>query len=180
MIPAAISLRYARALVELAEKEGRLEAVAAGLHQLATLCAEHDELQAVMSHPGFSVQQRTAVFNELMKRLGSDELLRPFMGLVIEKDRLAALIGISGSVQSLTDERLGRVRARAISARELSEAQCEAVKRALEAKIGQTVLLETETNASLIAGLQVQIGSELYDGTVKGRLDRLGQQLLAN
>ena len=179
MIPAAISLRYARALVELAEKEGRLEAVASGLEELVALCVEHEELQAVMRHPGFTTQQRTAVFNELMTRLGSDQLLRPFMGLVIEKDRLAALKGISGAVQNLTDERLGRVRARAISARELSDTQREAVTRALEAKTGQTILLETETNASLIAGLQVQIGSELYDGTVKGRLDRLGQQLLA-
>jgi F-type H+-transporting ATPase subunit delta len=180
MIPAAISLRYARALVELAEQVDRLEAVASGLEQLSMLCEEHHELQAVMNHPGFSAQQRTAVFNELMKRLNLDELLRPFMGLVIEKDRLPALRGISGAVQNLTDQRLGRVRALAVSASELSEAQRQAVAKALEAKVGQKIVLEAEVDPSLIAGLQVQIGSELYDGSVKGRLDRLGRQLLAN
>ena len=113
-----------------------------------------------------------------MGRLGADELLRPFIGLVIEKDRLGALKGISEAAQRLTDERLGRVRARAVSAQALTDAQRAAVTKALEAKTGQTVLLKTETDASLIAGLQVQIGSELFDGTVKGRLDRLGRQLL--
>jgi F-type H+-transporting ATPase subunit delta len=180
MIPAAISLRYARALVELAEKVDRLEAVASGLEQLSAICDEHEELQAVMNHPGFSVGQRTAVFNELMKRLNLDDLLRPFMGLVIEKGRLPALRGISASVQSLTDQSLGRVRARAISAHELTDAQRHAVAQALQAKVGQTIVLEATVDPSLIAGLQVQIGSELYDGSVKGRLDRLGRQLLAN
>ena len=178
MIPAAISLRYARALVELADQAGRLEKVAHGLDQLATICSEHPEMHAVMYHPGFTAEQRSSVFNELMGRLGADELLRPFIGLVIEKDRLGALKGISEAAQRLTDERLGRVRARAVSAQELTDAQRAAVTKALEAKTGQTVLLKTETDASLIAGLQVQIGSELFDGTVKGRLDRLGRQLL--
>jgi F-type H+-transporting ATPase subunit delta len=62
----------------------------------------------------------------------------------------------------------------------LSEAQRQAVAKALEAKVGQKIVLEAEVDPSLIAGLQVQIGSELYDGSVKGRLDRLGRQLLAN
>ncbi len=179
MIPAAISLRYARAIVELADKAGRLEKVAAGLEQLNALCLGHDELQAVVRHPGFSVQQRTAIFNELMNRLGHDDLLRPFIGLIIEKGRLPALSGICESVQTLTDEKLGRVRAFATSARPLSAAQCEAVAAVLEKRVGHKVVLETEVDSSLIAGLQVQLGSELFDGSVKGRLDRLGRQLLA-
>jgi F-type H+-transporting ATPase subunit delta len=179
MIPSAISLRYARALVGLAEQEGHLETVAAGLAQLNTICLEHDELQLVIRHPGFSVAQRTGIFNEMMQRLGHDELLRPFIGLVIEKGRLAALSGISDAVRSLTDEKLGRVRARATSAQPMSQAQSDAVTAVLEKRVGQKVVLETEVDASLIAGLQVQIGSERLDGSVKGRLDRLGRQLLA-
>ena len=179
MIPAAISLRYARALVDLADKAGRLEKVAAGLEQLNTLCLGHDELQAVIRHPGFSVEQRTGIFNELMTRLGLDDLLRPFLGLIIEKGRLPALAGICQAVQNLTDDKLGRVRAFATSARPLSPAHCDAVAAVLEKRVGYKVVLETEVDASLIAGLQVQLGSELFDGSVKGRLDRLGRQLLA-
>ena len=67
-----------------------------------------------------------------MGRLGADGTLRPFIGLVIEKDRLGALKGISEAAQRLTDERLGRVRARAVSAQALTDAQRAAVTKALE------------------------------------------------
>ena len=66
MIPAGISLRYARALVDLADKADRLQAVAAGLGQLNALCLEHDELQAVIRHPGFSAEQRTVEFTSIL------------------------------------------------------------------------------------------------------------------
>ena len=179
MIPAAISLRYARALVGLADESGRLEAVADGLSQFSALCEQHHDLRLLIRHPSFSIAQRSAIFNDLMSRLDLDRLLRPFIGLVVEKGRLLALSAISESVQNLTDEKLGRMRAQAVSAVVMSAAQLASVTAALEKRAGCRVLLETSVDASLIAGLQVQLGHELLDGTVKGRLDRLGQQLLA-
>ena len=179
MIPAAISKRYARALVDLAQQAGRLEAVASSLKALSDTVEQHAELRTLVRHPGFSVEQRSAVFNDIQKGLGSDELLRPFIGLVIEKDRLLALGAISDAVQELADAALGRVRAQATSAQPLTAAQEAAVQAALQRRVGCTVLLETSVDPSLIAGVQVQLGSERLDGTVRGRLDRLGRQLLA-
>jgi F-type H+-transporting ATPase subunit delta len=179
MIPAAISLRYARALVGLADEAGRLETVADGLSQLSALCEQHNDLRLLIRHPSFSIAQRSAILNDLMSRLNLDALLRPFVGLVVEKGRLLALSAISESVQFLTDEKLGRMRAQATSAVVLTAAQLAVVTAALEKRAGCRILLETSVDASLIAGLQVQLGHELLDGTVKGRLDRLGQQLLA-
>lgn len=180
MIPAAIGQRYARALVDLAEGQGRLEVVASGLSQLAKLCEDHADLAAVMRHPGFSKAQRRAVFDGLLTALGSDDLIRPFLGLLIDKGRLPALSVIASAVAALTDQRLGRVRASALSAKPLTEAQLQALVKALKAKVGLDVVLHTEVDPRLLAGLQVQIGSTLYDGTVKGRLDRLGKRLLAH
>jgi F-type H+-transporting ATPase subunit delta len=113
----------------------------------------------------------------LINRLDLDELLRPFIGLIIEKGRLEALAGITAAVEALTDEHLGRVRAQATSAAPLSEAQRDAVRSALERRVGRAVVLETKVDPKLLAGLQVQLGSELMDGSVRGRLERLGRQL---
>ena len=178
MSSSAVSKRYARALVDLAQKADRLEAVSQGLSQLASLAASHAELRVVVGHPGFSLEQRTAIFNELLERLELDAMLRPFVGLVIEKGRLAALSGIASAVESMTDEALGRVRARACTAQPMTAAQEAAVAAALEKRLGRQVMLETSVDPSLLAGLEVQVGSERFDGSVKGRLDRLGRQLL--
>ena len=178
MSSSAVSKRYARALVDLAQKADRLEAVSQGLSQLASLAASHAELRVVVGHPGFSLEQRTAIFNELLERLELDAMLRPFVGLVIEKGRLAALSGIASAVESMTDEALGRVRARACTAQPMTAAQEAAVAAALEKRLGSQVMLETSVDPSLLAGLEVQVGSERFDGSVKERLDRLGRKLL--
>ena len=177
MIPTALSARYAKAIVDLAAQAGRLEAVSAGLRQLSDLVLQHPELSHVMRHPGFQIALRQGVFFTLISRLELDELLRPFIGLMIEKGRLAALESIAVAVEKLTDEHLGRVRAQATSAAPLSEAQCAAVRSSLERRVGRDVVLEMKVDPKLLAGLQVQLGSELMDGSVKGRLERLGRQL---
>ena len=177
MIPASISRRWARALVELAQEENRLEAVAEQLQQLAQLSQSHGEIQQLILNPAFSTASQKAVFAEILQKMGADDLLKRFVSVLIEKDRLAALGGIAKAAQDLTDRALGRRRALVTSARPLTEEQRTQLKASLGQRTGAEIVMEEEVNEDLVAGLRVQLGSQRLESSVAGHFAQLQRDL---
>ena len=177
MIPASISRRWARALVELAQADGRLEPIAEQLQQLADLVQSHGELQQLVRNPAFTAESQQAVFAELLTTMKADDLLKRFVTVLIQKDRLAALSGIAKAAQDLTDRALGRRRARVTSARPLSDAQRAALAEGLSQRTGADIVMEEQVNESLVAGLRVQLGSQRLESSVAGHFAQLQREL---
>ena len=136
MIPASVSRRWARALVELAQAEGKLEPIAQQLQELASMVQSHPELQQLVRNPAFSSDAQQAVLAQVLEKMAADDLLKRFVKVLISKDRLAALSGIAEAAEDLTDRALGRRRARVTSARPLSEAQRTALAAGLRQRRG--------------------------------------------
>ena len=177
MIPAAISQRWAKALVELASNAGVLESGNADINALADALAASDDLHQLVRNPRFTPAVRSSVFEAMIERMGLNELIRPFVLLLIEKGRIAALGAIAVAVSGLTDEALGRTRATVTSAAALSGDEVINLTRALEARVGKTVVVSTLVDSSLGGGSRVQIGSQRLDGSVAARLERLKRGL---
>jgi F-type H+-transporting ATPase subunit delta len=90
---------------------------------------------------------------------------------------LGALPEIAERLARLADERRGVVRATVTAAAPLPESFYERLTRELEALTGKNIALERRQDPSLIAGVVTRIGDNTIDGSLRGRLERLGRQL---
>ena len=74
---------------------------------------------------------------------------------------------------------MGRVRGSVTSAAKLGDAQVEALKKQLEAITQRSVVLDTKVDPSLLGGVVAQVGSHMYDGSLRSQLAELGRTLTA-
>ena len=178
MIAGSVAKRYAKALVEVAAASQVLEAVRDDLRALADLLREHRELRQFLANP--SVSRRDA--SEVVKEIGAAMRLAPltatFLQVVLEGGRLAGLEGILRAYEALVDEHLGRVKAVVTSVAPLAAEAQEQLRRKLGEVTGKTVYLEVRQDPTLLGGVVTQIGSRIYDGSLKSRLARMRDELV--
>ena len=111
-----------------------------------------------------------AFFNSLPKSaLRPSASCRNFSASPIS-ERILFLKNISDYFESVVDERLNQVRVSVISAHPLTDENIEKLKTGLNRILGKTVLIETTEDQSLIAGIQLQVGDQVADATIKNRL----------
>jgi F-type H+-transporting ATPase subunit delta len=82
-------------------------------------------------------------------------------------------VGILSRLHRLVKLDVARRTAKVESAVELTPAQTAAIQGDLEKRYGGALNVSYAVSPSLIGGLRIQVGSDLYDGTVKTRLDKL-------
>ena len=184
-MPSAVSSRYARALVDIVTGPAATEAgkdpkaVAAQLAEFRTLLAENPELRILFSTPAVPAAKKKAVLNELAPRLELDSATRNFLNVLIDNDRMIFLGEITEAFGALLDERLGVALAEITSARALDETEQKQLADALRAKTGKQVRMNFSLDRDLIGGIVARIGSTIYDGSVRGQLERIRGKLTA-
>jgi F-type H+-transporting ATPase subunit delta len=173
----AAGRRYAKALFQLASEAGQVAQVRRELDHLATLLAESPELAGVLLQPLRPVAERRKVLAAVAERMHAGPLLRPFYQVLIDHRRLVDLESIRVEFAGLADEQAGLRRAQVRSARPLSEAQLERLRRALAERLGHEVKLEVEIDPELLGGVVAQVGDLLLDGSVRTQLRQLRASL---
>jgi F-type H+-transporting ATPase subunit delta len=176
---AAVSSRYARAFADVIA-DANLDAVkAAGqLHALVDAFEESRELREVWESPAIPVEQKHKLLDALTARIGvTARQLRNFIAVLIDQDRISLLPEIAKQLDIELNSRSGRINAQIVSAREMSPEQRAALLAELSQLTGKTVLPIYAMDAKLIGGVTVRIGSTIYDGSVRGQLQRIRQQL---
>lgn len=169
--------RYAEAAFEIAARDGAFEEWRDDLATAAELIG-NERVMRFLDNPARPLPERTAVIDEL---LGS-RVARGVRNLVIllaERGRIELLPAAVGEFRRLFNEQSGVVTAVVTSAAELTDDELAAVRSRVEAMTGATVDLEVVVDEKLIGGLTVRIGDQLLDASVRGRLERLREQLVA-
>ena len=184
-MPSRVSLQYARALVDalLGQRAGvpasAAKSIPAELEVFHALLAENAELRILFSTPAIPTSKKQAVLTELAARLELTPLTRNFLNVVIQHDRMNLLGEISAAVRTLLDERLGMAVAEITTVRPLDDAEKQELAEALRARTGREVRIRYSLDPSLIGGVLARVGSTIYDGSVRGQLERLRAGLLA-
>ncbi|MFT5585725.1 MAG: F-type H+-transporting ATPase subunit delta [Cognaticolwellia sp.] len=173
-----IAERYARALVEIGQDEGKVDAYGADLSRFATVLST-TELLGALSHPAFSVEERQNVLSEVLNLLELDLMVANFIRLVQEKGRVPVLPAIAERYALLADKLAGRVRALVTTAIPLDAALSAQVKASLEAATGKTILIDPQVDPEILGGLVAQVEGRVYDASLRTRLLNLRQTLLA-
>ena len=180
MIGGEAASRYARALVEIAESRGALEETGEALAEIAGEFQGNRELRSVLLNPRFARAERVKILDEIMVASDASELLRNFVRVVAEKDRIGELSDMAHSYQQLADERRGRVRAQVSAAYDLDAEAIEELRGKLSEITGSEVLMEIETDETLIGGLVCRVGGVVMDGSIKNQLRNLRNTLITS
>lgn len=184
MIPATLARRYARALLQLAETPMQREIFGRDLAAFARAAVSRDgngtaTLLSVLDFAVHKQSERRAVLTAVLGRMALDPLVTRFLTLVFDRGRIAAVPKIAESYAEMADALAGRMKATFISARPLGADAVAKLKAALERSTGKTILVETKVDPSLIGGVVTQLGTYLFDGSVKTQLERMRTALRA-
>src|SRR5512137_1711081 len=173
MIVGSIARRYAKALFSLADEQDQVEHWSTGLDALGKALASSPELRATLESPILEKEQRRGVVAALCKSLGLPETPSSFLLLLSDRSRLAYLPAIIQDFRDLADARLGRVRAKVTSAVPLSPGEAQRIAEKLAQAEKAQVIVETAVDAALLGGVVAQVGSMVYDGSVRSQLEEL-------
>jgi F-type H+-transporting ATPase subunit delta len=181
---AAIARRYARAVFDLGREatdaNSSLDRLVADLSRFADAYRASAELREIDRLPKLSESDRRSVIDELGKRLSASATAVRTVTMLAERQRLSLLPDIASLLGEMHDDHTGIVRARVKSARKLSEDYLCRLSERIGAATGKKVVITTEEDPSLIAGVVAEIGDRVIDGSVRGRLDRLNDSLRQN
>jgi len=170
--------RYAKALFELAQQEKHLAPIREGLAQIDQMIRTQTELRDLCQNPRYHQEEKKRILASLGDRIGSPPLLKRFLDLLVQKNRLPQLPEITKVFEILVDEAQGVEHIQVRVARPLSKDQQSQLKRKLETVTRRDVDLIVDEEPSLIGGMVVYAGSRVYDGSVKGQLQRLRRELV--
>ncbi|MCP9451077.1 MAG: ATP synthase F1 subunit delta [Nitrospira sp.] len=177
MIKTAVARRYARALFELLDP-ATIEATQETLNGLGRALKESADLRYVLASPTFAADEKIVILAELSGRFHCPPEGRAFLGQLVRKHRIGFLPEIAEAFNRLVDQARKVQRVSVSSARALSPDEQEQMTAKLREALKREVAVTFRTDASLLAGIRVQIENKEVDGTVRGRLQDI-RSLLA-
>jgi F-type H+-transporting ATPase subunit delta len=175
---ASVAGRYARAFADVVEDQKvSPDKAVQELSAMAALVQESAELRNVLLNPGVEHTQKLALLDAIVKRIGATKLLRNFVAVLIDHKRILQIGEITEAVKQELERRMGIAEARVSSFRTLSEAEKKSLEKQLTAVTGKTVRATYSDDPGLLGGAVVRIGSTIYDGSVRGRLQRMKEEI---
>lgn len=176
---AAIAGRYARAFAEVAaERKMDAEKTIQELDQLTALFQESHELHNVFLNPAVPHDQKIKLLDAIIKKMNGNAMLRNFMAVLIDQRRIGQIGEIAREFREQMDERMGIADAQIKSARELSASERKALETQLAGVTGKQIRAHYAEDPALMGGVVVRIGSTIYDGSVRGQLEKIKQQIV--
>jgi len=166
---------YARALYEAAKDQDKLDAVREELGDFVEAQRQVPELRELLRNPQLDQRLKASALEELLG--GDEELVRNFLLLLTEKNRAGEIDEIAREFDRLVAEAEGILDVELTTAVELSDEETREVITQIEKASGRKVEATQRVDPDLIGGLVLQAGSLRLDASVRGRLDRLRQEL---
>jgi len=171
--------RYARAFAEVAES-ARLDAGAAQqqMREFSQTLAASSVLREVLENPSIEMAGKLKVLDGIARLLAMFPQVRNFIAVITEHHRLAELDEILTEYKQVVDEHAGATEARITSARPLNAGDRAQLEAQIAKLAGARVRARYTEDATLLGGAVVEIGSTVYDGSVRAQLQQLKQRLV--
>lgn len=174
----SVARRYAAAFFESARKSESVQDAQADMMTVAQTLINSPKLVASLRQPLVTEASKK---NALRQALGNN--VRPhtlnFLSLLVDKRRINLLSEITREFTQLVRISNNIALAEAVTAIPLSESETEELRQSLETRTGKKIELKTSVDNSIMGGVLIRIGDTIYDGSVRGKLERLREQLLS-
>ena len=175
---ASLASRYARALVDVII-EHHIDGNVAR-EQLRTMVdAVHEsiELRRVWESPAVDPERKRAVLDAIAGKIGAVKQVRNFMAVIIDHRRLGMLDDMLRVFETELDARLGFAEVQVSSVRALSPQERSEIESRVERMTGKKIRASYVSNPELLGGIVVRVGDTIYDGSVRGQLEKMRQEL---
>jgi F-type H+-transporting ATPase subunit delta len=165
----SVTRRYAKALFDLVDGSAA-EATGAALLRLSQTLSSTLQLRHLLASPAFSTDEKLAVLSLLCEKLDAPPILKRFLGQLVKRNRIVQLAEIAEAFDALVDEARGRRKVQVYSPKAFSRDEEKQLRTRLRDLLRHEVEVEFSTQPSLLSGLQIRIGSIVYDSTLRARL----------
>lgn len=178
---AAVGSRYARAFAEVVF-ENKLDAAKAAeeLRSIETLLEENPQLRGLWENPAVPAEQKRGVLDAIAKKVGLSKPVRNFVAVLLDRRRIPQFAGIVRQYEQEVNRRLGIAEANITSFRELSAAEKRSMEEKIAAVTGKQVRAQYQTDPQILGGAIIRVASTVYDGSVRGQLQKLKEQLTSS
>jgi F-type H+-transporting ATPase subunit delta len=176
----AAALRYATAFVDIAESQNKIDSVEKDLNDLESMVQGSDDLQKLMNSPLISQEEKIKAVQAIGAKAKFQDVTVNFLSLLAQNSRLNMVLPVMNAVRAEISRRRGEISAQIQTAFKLSKEQEKALQESLAKAVGQAVAINVEVKQDLIGGMVVTVGSQMFDASVKRKLERLKIAMKSN
>ena len=178
MLTTKIAEPYASALFNLAVSTQTVDIITSDVNKLVQIFTENKELTDYLTNPLYPQRSKKDVLNRIIEPLGLNNNTIRFLLILVERSRISIFQSIGEkfllSVFELAEIKIAKV----TSSVALQPEQEIQIIENLKIRTGaKEIKLLVDTDKNLLGGLQVQIGSDIIDTSLKGQLRQLAAQL---
>lgn len=173
-----IARRYSAALADIVLDTGETETVRSELSGWSEMFASSDDLRNVFSNPAIAHTNKESLLESLIAKSRPAKTTANFLRILLGNDRLSEIGPINERFDTVLQERGGVTAAEITTARELPDHERAAFQMNLEKMTGKRVNIDFAIDKEIIGGVVTRIGSTVYDGSVRTKLEVLKKQLV--
>jgi len=173
-----VAKRYALALLNIAKETNSLGVIEEELRVVKEVVQYNPELKAILNSSKLSLEKKKEIIKTAFASVNVNVLNT--LLILIDRHREDQIIDLADEFLELANEEMGVAEAEVYSTRALTDAEREAISSVFAAKIGKKSLkIENIVDSNLLGGIRLRIGNRIYDGSLRGKLDRLERKLLS-
>lgn len=179
MSKSVVAKRYALALFRLAQGHGQTKSVQEDLLVLEKVYREHPELGQLLDNPRLSMSNKKELLTNSFK--GVNPLILNTLFVLLERQRMNEVLNLVDDFIELADETAGVASAKVFSTRPLTEDESAAISSTFAKKVGrQSLRIEKIIDPTLIGGIRLQIGNQIFDSSLSAKLEQLKRELIGS
>jgi F-type H+-transporting ATPase subunit delta len=173
-----VAKRYALALFQIAKETGALGVIEEDLRVVKEVVQYNPELKVVLNSSKLSKEEKKEIIKASFISVNVNVLNT--LLILIDRHREDQIVDVANEFLELANNEMGIVEAEVYSTRELTNAEREAISSVFAKKVGKKSLkIENIVDSNLLGGIRLRIGNRIYDGSLRGKLDRLERKLLS-
>lgn len=171
--------KYARALFELGERDGKLDVFSDQLKTLVSTLNSHPELRQFMFHPQVKAEVKK---DTIQKVFGQDveKMILNMLMLLVDRRRISGINTVWDEFRRLVNVAHNLEEAEVTTAVSLSKEAETALQQKLSKLTGKNIILHNKVNPLILGGVVVRIGDKLIDGSVVRQLGDLRRVLTSS
>ncbi len=167
------AMRYATAFIDTAEAKKATDSIVQDINHLETMLNDSNDFQYFIKSPLISSDEKRNAIEAIAIKAKLQDISVNFLKLLAENNRLDMLSKIIKAVRQEISTRRGEVVADVRSAFPLEDKQKQDLQTALKNAVGKEIAINVEIDKDLIGGMVVTVGSQMFDASVKRKLERL-------
>lgn len=168
---------YARAIMDVMQSPEKANALRGELERFEAVRRESAELSDVYANPGIATEAKFRITQAIANKLGLSLMATKVLEVLIGNHRINDLGAIVEGVAEMVRQRTGTLAADIRSAHRLTDNEIADLRKTLEAKTGKRIEVRVTTDPALLGGFIARIGSEVYDASVIGKINKFRESL---